>query len=185
MKITKLMVSALLALALIPFGCATGYDQGSHSPNIINTDLVTAGYIIADKLVSNANGAINKKDTIIVATMVDINNLEESSTFGRMMSENISSRLAQRGFQVIELKFRRNSVYMEKEKGEFLLSRDLQAVSREHNASAVVVGTYGKSYKSMLVSARIVDPVKGFMVSSCDYTVALGPRTSSVLSRSN
>ena len=122
------------------------------------TDLVYVSYGIVNKLENSLKSPISSNDPIIVASFVEINNLKESSTFGRIMAEQIGSRLAQKGYKVIEMKLRQNSVFVEQGKGEFLLSRDLKDVSQNHNASAVVVGTYGCSRDKIYVSVRIVNP---------------------------
>ena len=91
-----------------------------------------------------------------------------------MLSEQIASRFAQRGYVVREMKFRQDSIYISKKNGEFVLSRDISAISKEINASAVVVGTYGESAEGAYVSARIIDPSTSNIISSCDYGVRMG-----------
>jgi TolB-like protein len=122
-------------------------------------------------LLANLKQQISFGDPVIVATFVNINNLRESSTFGRLAAENISSRLSQRGYKIIELRLRTNSIFMEEGKGELLLSRDLQSVSKKHNAAAVVVGTYGRANGLTYVSARIVNPSDSLVVSTCDFVL--------------
>lgn len=153
------------------------YRQDAYIPDsghIISGDLVTAGYAVADSLIVGLNKSINKKDPIIVTTFSNIDDLDSSTTFGRMISEQISSRFAQRGFIVREIKFRQNSLFVSKERGEFVLSRDINEISRDYNASAVVVGTYGESAEGAYVSARIIDPSNSTIISSCDYGIRLG-----------
>ncbi len=133
----------------------------------------------------NLKGPIDHNSTIIIASFVNVNNLEESSTFGRIIAEQISSRLSQAGYKVCEMKLRQKSIFMEKEKGEFLLSRDLHEVVRKHNASAVVVGTYGEGNRSIYVSARIVSTADSTIISSCDFSIPMDWKTQSVIMRSN
>ena len=77
-----------------------------------------------------------------MASFVNVNNLEESSSFGRIIAEQITSRFTQLGHKVIELKLRQNSIFIKEGQGEFILSRDVHELSKTYNASAVVVGTY-------------------------------------------
>jgi TolB-like protein len=155
--------------SLILFGCANIAKQVPS--NTLSGDLINASYQIADTLLMNQKYPISESDSIIVATFVNINNLRESSTFGRLVAEQISSRLSQKGYSISELRLRTDSVFMEERKGEFLLSRDLKDVSRKHNAAAVVVGTYGYASGEMYVSAKIVNPADGTVISSCDYLI--------------
>jgi TolB-like protein len=183
-KLIIFFILMLLGTSIIS-GCASGYKPKNHSPFVIRGNLVGSGYTIADRLITNLKQPINREDPIIVATFVSVDDLEESSTFGRLITEQISSRLSQKGYKVNEIKFRKNSIFMEKGKGEFLLSRDLHNVSKKHNASAVVVGTYGEAYNAIYVSARIINPSNTSIVSSCDYAVQLSNRSQAILTRND
>ena len=138
--------------------------------------------MIADTLLANSKIELDKNNNILIASFVNINNLQESSTLGRMIAEHVSSRLSQRGHKIIDMRLRKTSVFMEEGKGEFLLSRDLLEVSKNHNATAVVVGTYGESLNGVYVSARIVNPSDNTIIASCDYGLAMG-READILMR--
>jgi len=47
---------------------------------------------------------------------------------------------------------------MKEKEEEFILSRDLEKISTEHNASAVAGGAYADAEKVFYASARIVNP---------------------------
>lgn len=161
----------IVAIALI--GCAqpkTSVNNTSYQRNG-EPNLVQVSHVIVSELENNLKAPISSDDTIIVASFVDVNNLNESSTFGRIMAEQVGSRLAQKGYKVIEMKLRQNSVFVQQEMGEFLLSRDLKDISRNHNASAVVVGTYGNSKNKVYVSVRIVDPKNSVILASSNCRI--------------
>jgi TolB-like protein len=139
--------------------------------------------MIADNLAENAAQSLGPADPLIVASFVNVNNLEESSSFGRIIAEQIASRFAQRGQPVIELKLRHNSIFISEGKGELMLSRDLREISKTHNASAVVVGTYADGRDRLYVSARIVRPTDNIVVSSYDYGIPMGTNTMNVMLR--
>lgn len=157
----------MIAIALI--GC------GQPQPNVTSYqwdgDLVYVSYSIVNKLENDLKAPISPDDPIIVSSFADVNNLKESSPFGRIMAEQIGSRLAQKGYKVIEMKLRQNSVFVQEGNGEFLLSRDLKEISNNHNASAVVVGTYGRTADRIYVSARIINPKNSIILASCDYGI--------------
>ncbi len=141
------------------------------------------GYSLADKLADNVIEPLGPSDTLIVASFVNVNNLEESSSFGRIIAEQIASRFAQRGQPVIELKLRQNSIFISEGKGEFMLSRDLREISKTHNASAVVAGTYAEGGDRLYVSARIVRPTDNIVISAYDYGIPMQPNIMSVMLR--
>lgn len=177
MKRSMTLLTTIFLASLILMSCTAAR---SHLPvavpeeHVLTGGLVKSGYTIADSLVAKAKIPIGKTDTILVASFVDINNLQESSTVGRMLAEHVASRLSQRGYKVIDMRLRTGSVFMQERKGEFLLSRDLREVSNRHNASAVVVGTYGEALYGIYVSARIINPADSTIISSCDYGLSLG-----------
>lgn len=176
MKRDKLILFFILIITTMfsIFGCSSSSPrQKLLSPHSVKGNLVSIGYYVADRLISNLKQPIASGDSIIVATFVNIDDLTKSSTFGRIIAEHIASRLSQRGYKVKEVKFRQGTVYVKGGEGEFLLSRDVRAISKKHDASAVVVGTYGEAYGERYVSARIINPSNSLLVSSCDFSLPL------------
>ncbi len=88
---------------------------------------------------------------VMVATLVQVDRLSESSRLGRIFSEQIAGRMVQRGVRVVELKLR-DSVALQRDQGELLLSREVREVSQSHDAQAVVVGTYAASASALYIS---------------------------------
>lgn len=157
-------VLAALGAALVLPGCARYYygDQGSP------TDLVEANHRAADALLLAA--PIDAHQPLLVATLVSVDRLGESSRFGRLVSEQIAGRLTQRGLRVTELRLREN-LAMQPGQGELLLSRELRDVGRAHEAQAVVVGTYAVSASQVFVSLRLVRPTGNEVVAAQDYAL--------------
>ena len=176
----------LLMMASVFFtGCAYFPHQATSPHQKRDGNIMYASYKIAEILESNLSMPISPDDPIIVASFVDISDLKKSTPFGRIMAEQIGSRLSQKGYKVIEMKLRQNSIFVDSEnKGEFLLSRNLQDISRNHNASAVVVGTYAPGHQRIYVSARIINPITSVILTSCDYELYFpDPRQMTVLMR--
>lgn len=153
-------------------------------------NLVKASYVAADMLLKGVkdirhlqprSNGIYTKQPVLVASFVNIDNLQESSTFGRMIAEQIGSRIAQRGYKVIELKLRTNTIFVQKQTGELLLSRKLREISLQHDAYAVVVGTYAASKESVYVTAKLIRSEDSVILSSYDYRLPVGPDTKQML----
>jgi TolB-like protein len=157
-------------LLILITGCGR---RGDVYQNVYPSDLVGASYYIADTLEDNLKQPISQNQPILVASFVNVNRLEQASTFGNIISEQIASRFAQKGYKIIEMKLRQNSVFFKKEKGEFLLSRDCQDLSKEYDSSAVIVGTYAYGYKKLYVSARIVRVSDSEVIASADYGIPM------------
>ena len=117
----------------------------------------------------------------IARRFVNIDNLTTSSTFGRIISEQVASRLAQHGFRIIEIKLRQESVFIKKGQGEFMLSRELKDLGTSQEIRAVLVGTYAISKYFIFVSARIVRTEDSSVLAGCDYEVPNDAITKSIL----
>lgn len=131
-----------------------------------------ASYAAADALLRNLGHFPDMKKPILVATLVDINDLQTSSGFGRMSAEQIGSRLASNGLPVAEIKLR-ESILVQEGKGELMLSRDAREIARARGAQAVVVGTYATGKDAVYVNVRLVSAMDGRILSTTDYVVPM------------
>lgn len=169
------LLMALLTFNLIlGMGCSYFCEDKRHPYSYTTVgNIIPFSYQIADGLETNLKQPISNQELIIVASFVKIDNLNESSTFGLLIAEQIASRLIQKGYKIKELRLRQGSILVQEGKGEFLLSRDLQHISKNYNAAAVVVGTFAETLGRIYVSARIVRPSDGIIISSYDVGIKL------------
>jgi TolB-like protein len=138
-----------------------------------NDDVITAAnYKAAEYLIGKLPKDMLKDSPLLVASFVNVDNLNESSTFGRMVSEQISSRFKQLGYTTIEMKLR-TTIFIKEGSGEFLLSRELSDISTKHNAQAVVVGTYASASDRVYLTVRIVNAADSTILASYDYNVPM------------
>lgn len=173
-----LMLSTLLLLS----GC--GLISGKKE--IRDADLVKTSYQAADALVKNAPQLqLYQSRPILVASFVDIDDVQRSSTFGRMIAEQVGSRLAQHGYKVIEVKVRTDTIFTKgnaySSEGEYLLSRELQDISRHHDAYALVAGTYGAGKEVVYVTTKLIRAQDNIIMSSYDYSLPVGDNTRNLL----
>jgi TolB-like protein len=139
----------------------------------VNDDVVTAAnYKAADYLIAKSPKDILRTGPLLVASFVNVDNLNESSTFGRMISEQLSSRFKQLGYTAIEMKLR-TTIFIREGSGEFLLSRELSDISSKHNANAMVVGTYAIASDRVYLTVRIVNAVDSTILASYDYNIPM------------
>ncbi|MDR2187170.1 MAG: hypothetical protein LBE62_03835 [Azonexus sp.] len=130
--------------------------------------------------VSNHPGKANGDAPLIVATIANVNALEQSSTLGRLVSEHISSWLTQNGQPVVELKLR-DGIYMKRNEGEFMLTREVREIAAEHQASGVIVGVYSEGKRLLHVTLKLVDPTSSIAISAYDYTLPLDDEIKTLL----
>ena len=110
----------LLTLCCLVSGCATYSGSAVRDQE---DSLMQANHQAIDQMLGNipVSRALNKQQPIIVASLVNIDDLN-SSRLGRMLSEQLATRLTQNGYSVVELKLR-DSIFVKQLQGELLLSR--------------------------------------------------------------
>lgn len=189
MRTLKLLTLAA-AVTLATTACQTTNTLYSAEPTWEQADqdrLREANYKATTALmaqyvrpVSTANNRNENGSALIVATLANVNALEQSSTLGRLISEQIASRLTQSGQPVVELKVR-NGIYMKRNEGEFLLTREIREVAAAHNAQGVIVGTYAEGADLVYVTLKLVDPSNSLVLAAYDYTLPVNRQIKSLI----
>jgi len=160
-------------------GCSTTPKAGTvYSKE--SADLLKSSHEAAYELIKKSRGKINSSQPIIAASFSSINNLDKSSSFGRIASQQFASAFTSSGYTVTELLLRDN-IYIKQRQGEFLLSRSLKNISDEHNAQAVIVGTYAEGRNKLFVTAKVVDTGNNTVISSYDYVLPIDPDLKALL----
>ena len=155
------------ALALLLAGCAVSPAYETDA-----VPLIAANYQASDALVTLAKGQLDPDKPIIVATVVDIDDLERSSTLGRFISESVSARFTQSRYRMVEMKFQ-NAVYMKKGEGELMLTRQIREIASAHQAQAVIVGTYSRAASAVFVNLKVVVPESNLVIAATDYSLRM------------
>jgi len=136
-------------------------------------DLIAESYRAAEVLLSKLKRDLDPSKKVLIASIVDIDDLDRTSTFGRIVAEQIGSRLSQRDVSVDELKLRSDTVLIKEKQGEFLLSRNIQKLSIDRDIQAVFVGTYAVGGADVYISVRLVRVVDSSLISSYDYSLPI------------
>ncbi|HQR04012.1 MAG: hypothetical protein JSR19_09700 [Proteobacteria bacterium] len=171
----KTIVALFCALALA--ACAGPSYQGAQ-----NSEFTSANYAAVDKLVSATAVPIDKNTPLLVATVVNIDSLNKSSRFGRLISEQIASRLTQQGFNVVEMKLR-SDIYIKEGTGELLLSRDVRDLSKNYNAQVVVVGNYAVASGYVYLTLKAVTVVDNRVIAAVNYLLPLSENNQALLAQ--
>lgn len=165
----------VLALLLSTVGCATQ----APPPPPPEPDLSELAERAAEQMIAS-NPDLTRYSPMIAATFVSIDNLSQSSTLGRITSEIMASALARQGMQVREVKMR-DSLFIEENVGELILSRQVQRLSSQHNARSILMGTYAQGLDYVYISARIVRSGDAMVLGSADFRLPLNNNTRSLL----
>ena len=160
------------ACAMLLAGCASAppKDEANYA-TVSSNQFVNANYKAAEALLSQLNGKLAADKPLIMATIVNIDALDQTSTLGRLISEQISTRMAQGGVKMLEMKLR-NSVYLKRNQGELMLTREIGEVAQTHSAQAVVVGSYAETSDMVFINVKVVQPQSNFVLAGHDYVLA-------------
>lgn len=180
--VSKFLLSVLLGgTVLLLSGCADGLAKKEPSWEAAQLNpFVPANYKAADALMAQLSSVVSKRQSLIVTTVVSIDALEKSSTMGRLISEQIAGRFTQSGYRMVEMKFG-NAVYVKRDQGELMLTREINDLAKNYDAQAVIVGTYGESADFVFVNLKVIQPTTNVVLAVHDYVLPLDSTVRSML----
>lgn len=108
---------------------------------------------------------------ILLSTLVDLNTMKSDAQFGRVMSEQVGNRLARLGYPIVEMRLR-DSISVQENVGELMLSRQIQELAKLHKSPLAVVGTYTETLNQTVVNLRVVRAKDGVIVTASDFAVS-------------
>jgi hypothetical protein len=167
----KLILSAAAAVAVLT-ACGTpssvrmdpSYDDAAGSKFVaLNKDAIS-------KLIGDFDRGPTGDTPVLVATVVNVNDMRRTAPLGRTLSEQYASAMAMSGFNVKEMKLR-GDVFIREETGELLLSREIKDIARIHNAHMVLVGTYSTASSLTYVSLKFVRTEDSRIIRAYDYAL--------------
>jgi TolB-like protein len=173
-----------LLMLLMLSACAPrqkSYRPASYS-SVAESELIAASYRAADALASQAGETLSSQHPVIIATLVNINALEESSPLGRLISEQLGARLTQQGYRVIELKIRQK-LYMKRHEGELMLTREIRDIAQQHNAQALIIGTYTEGADRVFINLKLTQVETNIALAAVDYALPLDMNIRALLYR--
>jgi hypothetical protein len=187
MKPTLVLLSAASTLALaacadIPVvphrSAAGGAGIAASFPAPTATSAHDLGQLVysAAELMAQRSVPISKDRPIVVATLVDINDLNRSSTLGRLASQLVADKYSQHGYLIKDLTYTRG-LEMKPGTGALVLSEDVRNVVARNNAQAVIAGTYAVGGREIYLNLRLLRADDGAILSSADLVVPLDHNT--------
>jgi TolB-like protein len=130
----------------------------------------------AAELLAQRSVPLSKDRPIVVATLVDINDLNRSSTLGRLASQLVADKYSQHGYLIKDLTYTRG-LEMKPGTGTLVLSEDVRNVAARNNAQAVIAGTYAVGGREIYLNLRLLRADDGAILSSADLVVPLDHNT--------
>ncbi|GEK72185.1 MULTISPECIES: FlgO family outer membrane protein [Halomonas] len=148
---TSLLRPAIaFGLALALTACASLSDTPTPPPKRLDETLGAATAALVE-----ANPILAEYGPLIPTTMVDVDDLNRSSTLGRLASEIVAAELTRAGLQVREVRLG-GRLYVEEHTGELMLSRLTPRLGIDQGARTLMVGTYAVGEERLYLTLRIV-----------------------------
>ncbi|MBF0143330.1 MAG: hypothetical protein HQL57_08025 [Magnetococcales bacterium] len=162
-----LLPVALLSGCLFPesYPLVSQPLSGREAPGMGETT-----YRAADSMVRQLGDSLRRGEVILPTSFVNQNDFEKTSPMGRLLASQIASRFTQAGFPVVEIKLRRN-LLLQKNRGQFLLSSDLDQIRNTHKVDAVLTGTYLLAETRVHVSAQLVRLKDGVVLAADEFSL--------------
>lgn len=168
-----LRLSMAIAFALTLAGCAVNNGPVRTGPTYEDaaaSKFMSSNRAAIDTLVTGVDLAQLGGAPVLVATVVNVNDLRRAAPLGRTLSEQYASYMVANGFNVKELKLR-GEVFVREETGELLLSREVKDIAKVHHAALVLVGTYSAAAQLTYISLKLVRTDTGQIVRAHDYAL--------------
>jgi len=165
----KMAIIMLMFFTAVLSGCKTAYQRPIEDVN-----LVEVSYDAVDTLLKKASKPLPKNSLIVVSTLVNVDDLNQTSAFGRIVSDQIASAFNNGGYRIMGMEMP-TAVFVKEEGGMLHLSDETKKTLEGHNASALVVGVFAAGRRTAYVSLRIVDLATKNIISSTDFSVPMGP----------
>ncbi|MBL0719243.1 hypothetical protein JI742_05000 [Piscinibacter sp. Jin2] len=119
-------------------------------------------------------------ETVLISSLVALDDLKKSSPLGRLVAEQVAGRLAQHGLGVKEVRLREGLV-IRADQGELMLSRDAAELARQHQAHVALIGAYTRSREATRITLRLVRLDDARVIAAANYVVKVDERTDALL----
>ena len=192
------IVAVLSSLTLTGCGGLEARDAGTRRPpasripcadqviNIPSANVMPTIFQVAQGLAFQLRQNLREDDLrawpCIVTSFADIDNLNSSSRFGRLLAEAVSSQLFRQGAVIRDVRSAK-SLFVQPRNGELILSRNAKSLAKQMDARAVIAGTYGKGASSVAVNIRMIDLQTRAVVSVAMTELARTPAIEALLGR--
>jgi hypothetical protein len=176
---SKVLLAALMASSLAacqPYTDIATSIVAMDAARLIPTDLRTCIYGTVDDMLNQSPLLVATGGPIVVGSIADIQDVNQTTPLGNTIAELVRSRLVQKGLTVTDLRLRAR-VRLDHAQGEMTLSRDMQAVVPPPIAAEIVSGTYAVGNGTIYVSLKVIAASDARIMAAGDFTL---PRTADV-----
>jgi len=134
-------------------------DSSVTTTTLLNDTVTTIARELRETTIPNV-----KISNVAVTSFVDLNQLNKTTRFGRVIGESFIHELNKAGIRVMDI--RGQKTLMINGSGEFFLSRNIKNLNNRVKNKYVLVGTYAKVAEGIVINSRIMDNIDGSVVAT-------------------
>ncbi|MCK5227309.1 MAG: hypothetical protein KAK02_03835, partial [Desulfobulbaceae bacterium] len=172
-----------MALFLVVTGCVRSNAAFTESASAGN-DFFGIGNELSRQLSQNYKKARDNNERLILTTVVSLDDLYQTTRFGRTLTEALSTCLFQYGFGVVEIR-KSEDLLIKGKTGELVLTRDAALIARQQEARAIVAGTYSLTAGSVIINLKLLGADSSEVLSVAGMEIPRGGAIDSLLSGSS
>lgn len=132
-------------------GCSIKNMHYSHN-------LSNSVSVISEEFDRYTSSEVKQNSTILMTSIVNVNNFKETSNFGRLYSDSLLTNLKRSGWNIVD--YRGKELATQAKNGEFYLSREnLQQLPRKNYY--FLVGTYSTYADKLVLNVRVINSKTG------------------------
>lgn len=178
MRVARLI--GILGVTTALAACQGAVQELKHFPEIFNPAVNTTeyNYGAADALIGQAKGLVSLNDPISIGTLhpVNLKPTERIPPFGKVVADQIGTRLVQLGYNV-------NDLGIGVADANEMTERDWISQGMASNSAAIITGNYTISEYDVMVNLRMLNVKTGRILAATDYRVPLGSDTYKMINR--
>ena len=168
MRYNKTVFMTLGLLSLILSGCSFNSYQAPK-----DVDLIPVSQEAAKNLLTKSKKNLPKNSLVVVSSFVNVDQLKQTSSFGRIVSSQIASAFFNSGYRIKAMELP-TELFVQSNSGFLQLSSEARAALKSHGASALVVGVFAPGRRTAYVTTRMIDIDTLEVISSTDFSVPMG-----------
>jgi len=164
-----------LILTVFFIGCNSSnnlyIDKNNNVYKYGEFNLIQTIQTATDKLIAQAK--LENSNTIaVLTTITDINNFQQTSQFGRTVSEIVAKSFIDKKIKVIDLRAT-NAIIIKPQNGSFYLNRNVKNLIKEAKANVIFFGTYSVSSKYVYITFKLINPSNHIILSAINLQIPL------------
>ncbi len=173
---TKISLLPLFICFLLLSGCtATFLDNSPFESDPVN--LTESSYAATDMLVQQSKSVVMAETPLRVGVLMDMNNPDRLTSFGRVVASQIGARFVQLGYNVRASSF--DEVMMMRDDAANAAGKAQDSAIPSYGGdqgaagTALLMGQYALARKEVLINLRIIEIDTGRVMAAYDYALPL------------